>query len=438
MKNIVKLSLAAVMAILLVLTSAISAMGLSTEQAAPVSDDGVARSVAPDGNFNTVYYFSDNPQSDMYRDDIRTAGPIDTCHLYYDPTMSLDEYYPLLAANGVFGRISNAYVIFEMSRGLPGAIEGDGTVPFTTTLNSLFRDLKSRNCKIMFICGTDEALFNDEEQTAFLANVDIHVNTDKWYLFYSNVFYDICQESVGEAPMENVTIFLDLPLSRDIDTTLPQGDIGETFVDTVFMPLIRTLFIDELLNTNKTNVSVMQRHNIQLFCHTGGSTFYNVTTGTYAGWYGSLSASPELESAIRNGHVYAIGLSVDGEDYAMDWMEMMLDIRSECNDGMPIYIYNAHDYNYSNDPDSDVYIAWDAGSISYVIVDFVQGNDMRSYHNWSGRCEITHKVIAFGPGGWLRNLTNVFHAKGWDLYMNLYEYAYYRHYDNEVDPFMVL
>lgn len=428
MKNIVKFSLAAVMAILLVLTSAISAMGLTTEQTAPVSNDDDALPDVPDDNFDTVYYFSDNPQSATYRQDILSCGAINTCHLYYSSTMSLDEYYPLLAANGVFGGISNAYVIFEMSRGLPGAIEGDGTVPFTTTLDSLFSSLKSRNCKIMFICATDEALFNDAEHTAFLTNVDIHVNTDKWYLFYSNVFYDICQESAGGASMENVTIFLDLPLSRDIDTTFPLGAIGETFVDTVIMPLIRTLFIDELLGINYTNVSVMQQHNIQLLCHTNGSTFYNVTTGTYAGWYGSLSASPELESAIRNEHVYAIGFSAEGEDYAMDWMEMMLEIRFECNDGMPIYIYNAYNYDYSDYSDSDVYIAWDAGSISYVIVDFVQGNDMSSYHNWSGRCAITHKVITFGPGGWLRDLTNVFHVKGWDLYMDPDEEAYYRHY----------
>lgn len=438
MRNITKLSIAVVLAILLVLTSAIPAMGLTTEPTAPLSDDGDAQPFDPDDDFDTVYYFSDNPQSVNYRQDILSAGPIETCQLYYEFGNTWEKYYPYLENLNAFGDIENAYVIFEMSKGLPGAVEGDGKTPFTDRLNSLFRDLKSRNCKIMFVCGTDEALFDDGEHNEFLSYVDIHVNTDIWYLFYSNIFYNICQETTGGESMENVTIFLDLSLSSDIDTTHPNGDIGTSFVDTIFMPLIRTLFIDELLNKSEINESIMQRHNIQLLCYTGCSTFYNVTTGTFANWYGDVSYSPDLEPAIRNDHVYAIGTSGGNEYYAMEWLDMMLEIRSERGDTMPIYIYNSDRYDYSDYSDTDRYMAWDAGSISYVIVDFVKGTNMRSYHNWSGMCAITHKVITFSPDGWLRNLSNTSHADGWNAYMNSDEYAYYREYENEVDPERVL
>lgn len=84
--------------------------------------------------------------------------------------------------------LNNAYVIVEINKMIPGNTFSDTNETWFNQLRDLFREMKSNGCNIMFVCGTEETLF--EDCTDFLDYVDIHVNTDTFSLFLINIFLE--------------------------------------------------------------------------------------------------------------------------------------------------------------------------------------------------------------------------------------------------------
>lgn len=64
-----------------------------------------------------------------------------------------------------------------------------------------------------------------------------------------------------------------------------------------------------------------------------------------------------------------------------------------------IYVYNEAQYTFY---DGSVYTQGSGlGLFSQIVSDFIYGNSLITYDNWVGRCEVTHKDIPQGSGGWL-------------------------------------
>lgn len=64
-----------------------------------------------------------------------------------------------------------------------------------------------------------------------------------------------------------------------------------------------------------------------------------------------------------------------------------------------IYIYNEAQYTFY---DGSVYTQGSGlGLFSQIVSDFIYGNSLITYDNWVGRCEVTHKDIPQGSGGWM-------------------------------------
>ena len=432
MKNIVKLSLVAVMAILLVLTSAISAMGLTTEQTVLVSNDGVAPSAdpyEPDDNFDTVYYFSDNLQSRTYRQSLLQSGAVDRCDLYYyDPTVFVSKIIDLYEhdRNEIFSS-QDCYVIFEIMSSFTIQIDNDDGDLFTDYLYNIFSRFHENGCKIMFICGVDENQYMGYRD--FLSYVDVHINSGIYYDFIANIFYRAMRNSTGN-PFDNATFILDASLSPNAEN----GHISTSFIVSYFIPFIRSIFIDELLYTTNTNADVMDLHQIKLICHIYNTTFYNVMTNEYIYWDDDLLSNGEFASAIENDHIYAIGTTWNGASEAESWLQMMQESKKNCSKSFSIFLYNTDGYAISDNVSSDVYVAGPVTGIYEVILAFVSGQDMRPFKNWSGLCEITHKPMNFSIYGWMVDLTGVFIVDGWQVITPPAAYAYYRCDNNDVDP----
>ncbi len=137
-----------------------------------------------------VYYYSDTGNLDSaITSQMQSIGiPLSNYHneLVRNDTALFMENFIDYADSGEYIGIQNAYIIFEIGRHLQN-FNVQKVVDLTQRLESMFRFFKTRNCKIMFICNTDEILLygGTDENIApnmgcakFLTYVDIHVNLD--------------------------------------------------------------------------------------------------------------------------------------------------------------------------------------------------------------------------------------------------------------------
>lgn len=150
------------------------------------------------------------------------------------------------------------------------------------------------------------------------------------------------------------------------------------------------------------------------FC---GKTQYNELDG----W--DSSAAGAESSCTRP--AYAIGSTQSGTTYAETWVGQVLEIRDTYDIDLPIYIYNLDRFTCEDYAETDVYCSGGVYNLYAVMYDFADGAEMAPYQNWTGRCDITHKTILFGPGGWMQELSAV---EGWGLLLDEEKCDYYYDY----------
>ena len=413
MKIIAKLTVTWILATLLVLACVIPAMGLGTRDRIEAPDPDAA---------NTVYYISDNPLSSTYRQMLLNSGAVRNCVLkYYDTAEFVRSVQTLSVEEGVLENASDAYVIFEMQGYFPLEFVEEGETPgWITWLEATFSGLKERNCEIMFISGTDERLYEGFE--GFLDYVDIHVNTDMWYLFYSSVFHYIGEDTADGMQLQNVTILLDKNFSGTVGATDGDG----WFIDTIFMPFLRMAYREQFRGSTLTNFQLMSMYNIKLICQIDGVSFYDVATREV---YTLTDQYLEFYDAIENAHVYAIGAAYDNLSYTEQWLTWINRIKSTLGD-VPTFIY---DPDGSGEDLCDLHGAYRTGpatDIYPLMYDFVLGQDMTGYNNWTGACRITHKTVRLSPGGWMVS-AGVSDNSAFQRYMGAAECRFYSGFDNE-------
>ncbi len=411
MKIIAKLTVTWILATLLVLACVIPAMGLGTRDQIEAPD--------PDAT-NTVYYISDNPLSSTYRQMLLNSGAVSNCYYQQcDSSVFMDSVTRLLATEEAFIGIHDAYVIFEMNYGFQREVlESDQLPTVTSWLTGIFSTMKQNNCEIMFICGTDESRFQRYGFNSFLDYVDVHVNTDIWQMFISNIFYLACNGS-PEYQIYNTTFILDASFSMDVGMDWDNN----WFIREYFRTYLRSVYRDWISNHPGLTTKQIMAHpdiNIKLFCHTEDETFYDVLQDEYID-----TDDQEFMNTIGNDQIYAIGTTWSGAAYAEEWITLMLDIRSDYQINFPIYVYNADLLNCTGYEATDVYLSGGPTGIANVMIDFVSGADMGPYDNYHGRCVVTHKPLSRGPGGWMHDLGEDYDIPGWDIFMYREDNEYY-------------
>ena len=107
-----------------------------------------------------------------------------------------------------------------------------------------------------------------------------------------------------------------------------------------------------------------------------------------------------MSERISNDRFYAIGHTKLGRTYSQGWYNLAEDLKSYFNlEKSGIYVYNEAQYTFY---DGSVYTQGSGlGLFSQIVSDFIYGNSLITYDNWVGRCEVTHKDIPQGSGGWL-------------------------------------
>lgn len=372
-----------------------------------------------DGAFDTLYYFSDNVDSLDYKEMFLELELVDSVELtYYEHATFINYIRETFYEGELYEQIENAYVIFEVDDLLKEEIVST-TVTFSDILFDIFYTMKENNCKIMFICGTDETRFERYSKNAFLDYVDIHINKDIYTIFLWNIFHNM-EDECGGSMISNCTFIL----GENISENVLQGCQYNIFFNEYFLPYISERFSGACTNASQMNMQLLRNYNIDVFCNTMNdnaiSTYYSPIYE-----YNVVLDTDFYFSELQNTHACAIGKEINEDDG--DFMDLLSDRRLLGRE-YPIYIYDSTNYfllpiTIPNAYEAEVY----EDLIPDILLDFLSDEDLTQYDNWSGRCNITYKVITPGDGGWLKDLAEEGEAPivTWSIYSSEDDEAIY-------------
>ena len=345
-----------------------------------------AQEPAPDQptfEYDQLYWFSDNSGSQTYLQQLALAFPQIDMEMYYKAPEIFHERFMLDFLADEFSDVANAYVIFELRSGIYDWVSIAGCA-----LYDVFSYFDGKDCKIMFINGTEELKFY--KQNDFLDFVDIHINTDLLTVFLSSLFYKV-ENDYGDTKFENATFFIDAYFSENVE----EGYLSCWFLKDYLMRFIRSAYREEIEFQQKKNYEILREKNIKIICDLGNGSYFDAAYGTF-----SASNAEDLYERISNDRFYAIGHTKLGSTYSQGWYNLAEDLKAYFNPNMAgIYVYNEAQYTFY---DGSVYTQGSGlGLFSQIVSDFIYGNSLITYDNWVGRCEVTHKDIPQGSGGWL-------------------------------------
>lgn len=379
----------------------------------------------PQNSYEDLYYFSDNEKCSQ-----RFVGFVSEFNDAYSASIqghlidwsasngvsSITKVYNYLTPNG-FPEIENSLVIFEVCNeaclqyflGYENGMD-ETEHDYADTDNLLFTffsELKGRNCKIMFICGFDEIKFMSHN--SFLEFADIHVNTSLFDNFMQNVIYRV-QES---GRMDNRTVIFDFALSYGMDVNYGDKAINNSNFTTYFLTHFILTYMDELAQASGEAHRVFVDNGIKFLFYLGDGIFYDGVEDAVISEIEDDGYS-YLSEYLSNEKVCVIGASWKGED-KLEELYTILDFAYRAGGSsadMEFYIYNIANYslNFINGylvRTEGTNLSWFESTLNNIACDFIDGNDLTVYDNWTGRCDVTYKPVTFSPNGW-------FYDFGWN------------------------
>lgn len=332
----------------------------------------------PDRNERTsLYYFSDYYESKDYfetgyvRNYMSLNPNITHSELfYYAPENFWGMIYHLVGELD----IENAFVIFEVRYSFSQKIIAtddereeytDWYMPFGFLYDLFYELHENKNCKIMFICGTDEVRF--EDYNAFLEFVDIHINLDMSTLYHYTAIESmeaVCGDNWG-----GTTIVIDVSI----------GD-SWSFYKTLILYLICKFGNGHY---NWTPEYLLKDLNVTVFFYRPG--------GGYVDPYMPSYEDPDQYfmqkwSDAENGFIIS-GLPTSENEELWE-----LEYYRSVDSFTDLYEF---DYDWGN------CYNW---CVEETMEDFFVNDidSLKKYDNWDGACWVTHKPVIYTDDAWLR------------------------------------
>ncbi len=360
-----------------------------------------------------LYYFSDSANlkyveileevCNYYESESQTE-------IYFEPFIYFPDQFEdrFFESNFLDNITSDSLVILDIRNSIkPMPNDGDS---WADSLLNFFKAVKNEDCRTMFICGTDEARFNDA--TDFLDYVDVHINTDLITPFIYNILKDMEDR---EDRISDVSLIFDQGFSYAIDTFL--------------LPLFRAEF-----NISADDYSASETWKKLnaidhcLFYVSEYGFLINKITGEEQ-FFGNYRDTEEIYDSFDK-PIYAIGNNyysdslfqqfvVDMKD-ALDYMEMpayML-IQGDVILGevCPIEYFQT----------LGMYECTFQEYLKEMVFGFINDDDLSSYGNWPGRSYVTFKPIESGESGWeIRTYEYYDLPEGWQVAMDPETYRFY-------------
>ena len=363
--------------------------------------------------YENIYYFSDYYYaSNFYNQVLLNIQGVNSVHfeqIEFEGLNTLQNMYSL----GVFDNVEDSLVIMELR---------SMSQENYALLEDIFDVMKSNGCKIMFLNGVEEVKmlkmwqsdFYSTDDNSFLESADIHVNLDIFYVFIDTIF-ELYEDDTG---MDSVTILLDGSFLWNelsyygfpwyIEGWEYRANANDYYAGDTFDYHILRYFRYYMQEAGGYNslLDFMEDNNIKIFCYEKNDYddyYMNLLTGEIYctdGW-----DSYEFYETAANEFVFAIGTSFRGKDYVDEWMNSLLEYMEREAWYFPVYFYNGNDLTVDNAP-SEFYEIHGTNYFEFnILPDIIRAlacdADMSVYDNWAGRCEVTHKPIYEGEGGWL-------------------------------------
>ncbi|MCH5155076.1 MAG: hypothetical protein J1F69_00570 [Clostridiales bacterium] len=386
--------------------------------------------------YKNIYYLTDNPYAEFYVNYF-LRGMVNA-YARQHSAFNEFKYYDLLAFGAdwrassldserfgdpkselVLNPIKDALVILELNERLPMQFSDDELYFPTYELYFTLKKMKEKNCKIMFICNTDELFFNDcDENNRFLDLVDVHINTDI-YSYFAETFCSV----FTEGPVSNTTIILDKSMSQFvlssdyIYTERGYRDIygggsiyGSRygFVDGFLFPYIRKTFgftrTTALYNDNKKLLETLQ---MNVLCYIDDNMFYDIAKESM--YYWSPQSYPSFIEQYESKAFYFVGSTRYGDDL-YELRELLIDIEETVGISLfDKYMFIEYgSFNYMEN-ETNIHVAgldnlgmanFIAPIVQYFLFDDINPVDWDLIDNWDGRCKVTVKPT--GDDSWLR------------------------------------
>lgn len=355
----------------------------------------------PVGN-QIVYYFSDNYDSPSFIDEIMTNTSLDSDNIeycywgerFYE---NFENYY------NEFGNIEEAFVIFELTYGIENILYYNNLY-FTDELEDVFATLKNNGCYIMFICATDELIYQSHND--FLDYVDFHIITSSYFHSIINIFYHL-EQNYGNPPSDASLIF-------NYQFLISCGGYYN-FKRFYLIPYINSRYYDDLRSMSQAEA--LASYGLDIYVADDMNYSYIKINSDYHGYL-------DLRFESIAGEVNCYGATNDMYEASLDWLEYISDI-------YPSYVYHYNMHNYYFDYENIFGPFVQVNSITAIqsiydellpmVVDFLTNTleyCKASYDNWKGRCEITHMMLGTNSDGWIQCLygTDGDFYNCWDMY----------------------
>lgn len=359
-------------------------------------DPNNPRDPDPQPTYTKLYYFSDYSGSVQYVSNglpqyLSQVGlSANDIEYYYWQQNFLDMFYTVSDMLDM----QNAYVIFEMRQDLPQQDPWSAEELAVDVLDRIFGRLVDQNCKLMIIFGVDENRLYG--YTNFLSHADIQVNIDVFYPFFWSM-YDILDSKYGS--IFSTSNLLSPSLSKDKNYEYSDRIFENWFFENYIIPEYRELSKNSLhpLPANVFRNQYVWENYINL-------------NHNFWGWHEYCNGVDEpLESFLRREPV-GIGMT-DYDEYA-SWEFYIYYMRQEFGMDFPIFIYNDIGFNVANwvmgGTKNNVYYSGNIAAIlnkylPLIMQDFILGNDLTKYDNWSSASQNCFKPILPGEDGWIKN-----------------------------------
>ncbi len=409
--------------------------------------------VCTDDCYRNIFYLTDNPSAEYYVDTFLRS----MVNMYAQQHIVFNEfrYYDLAAMGGTSWRlgtldqwrfgyppielqfypIHDALVIYEINNKMPFQFTDRMSYQPTAELYDYFSMLKSYNCKIMFICNTDEVHFNDQDESnRFLDLVDVHINTDI-YSFFTETFLTFFTQN----GISNSTIILDRSMAqlalfgdsiyceykenyykRIYDEYAVKYNVPDHkkygsrygFLDGTLFPHVR-----KELEAPKTgwrypdNVSLMKGKAIKILCYLGEQIFYDFANETIYYW---AIYDEEFLTKYENDYYYLVcSTSYCDDSYMSDLLDMLINMEEYTNIMFDKYMFVEYGSYYYRDGIENMHAAGMDNSnmasfIAPIVADFLFDDiyyvNWAAMDNWEGRCEVTIKPTS--DDSWLLPLSD--------------------------------
>lgn len=399
--------------------------------------------------YRNIFYLTDNPSAEYYVDTFLRG----LVNQYAQQHIVFNEfrYYDLAAMGGTSWRLCNleqwrfgyppielqfypihdALVIFELNELLP--FQFSDWMPYqpTAELYGYFSMLKSYNCKIMFICNTDEVYFNDkDESNRFLDLVDVHINTDIYSFFTETFLTFFTQKGIG-----NSTIILDRSMAeyavfgdtifceykenyykKIYDEYYNNPSIYGSrygFIDGTLIPHIRKTLKLPITTTYDTNRALLQGENINVLCYVIDEIFYDLRRDTM--YYWPMEPDKFMEIYGENiDHFYFVGSSrYEDDTHLLRRLLINIEDTFDISDKFDKYMFVEHSTCRTIAGERNMHIAGldDQAMASFItpivaafLFDDIHEVDWSAINNWDGRCEVTVKPTS--DDSWLLLLSD--------------------------------